>query len=122
MYIEDANLSKREAYDVLMEWSQHAIDTLKAQPHEAKSDFYTVITLVPNPSTYDGMHDAKVEIWRTTRDGRSDRCLVMMSQHHPSIHNCISDLNERINEIGKKNAEPEILALNGRKYRLIEIE
>src|SRR5271170_2214337 len=69
-----------EAYNILNEWSRRTVDVLKAQPHEVNSDFHILITLDPNPTDYRGEDDMKVEIWRSSRDGRPEKNLVMMSQ------------------------------------------
>ena len=120
--IYSKSYSKAEAYNILTEWSRHAVDIIKAQPHETNSDFYTIITFDLNPTDYKGVDDIKVEIWRSSRDGKPEKNLFMISNHCHTMSACLDQLNAELAKIKERTDNPDIIEMNGKKYRLTEVK
>lgn len=117
----DSNI-KEINYENLMEWSRKAINILMKSPNEDGSEFKIIVTLHPNDLDHDGLDQTKIDIFRTHRNGEVANYLWKSSWNCTSLTECIKRLNVDLAKVEYQNNNPEIIKINGKKYKLTEIE
>lgn len=107
----------------LVHWSSKVINTLHNFFQDSNHHFKVLVTIDPNPSSVKGVDQCKIEIWQMSnaRDTLIKPFIKLMSDKNMTLSSCIQDINEKIDILTQKDV-PEVIELNGKKYRLTEIE
>ena len=113
--------SKTSMVELLNNWAHSIVDLLTAKDND-KYTYEVMISLKPNPKNYKGIDSVYISVVKTEKGSKKDwpaASKEVISTDKTTMGAAIAEINKYMDDLTKISV-PEVVEINGKKYRLVE--